>query len=735
MSRYAKLIINNREADAFSIQDIPINLKSRISNLEGDPAGNFTRSTLTIPATKNNKSILDGVLDFVPFRIDVNGETRLSGLLQVKGGAVSNDCYNCVLASFEVALFGGNSDWFLQLRSCTLDQLTTETVIFDETPIDDGLNADPATDNSGFCFIKWHEWQNSRQVTESAQGGGQLRQLESPSYFESTPFLFILPLVVEAFRKVGYQIQSNFLNSDFFKRLLLPVPLPDKMPEIYNELYLNIDVQISAGFITPILGSVFLNMPLDQINTAPANNPGAWDTILFKYTAPEDGFYELTIIGGFTQPEINTGATFVSGVKINGIIKGGPTDVQIKFGTGFTGPTPTIPYPTGLLSDSQVYQLNKGDTVEVIYFTYAGAVRQVGIDSFQFLINGEAQRGPGLLIDFSTLLTKFDALPMLKDLAIKYKLGFETNTDTKTVLIEPLDPYTYTQQTPTPVNETREGYYFINNPEDLSKKIDFSRKVEHKIPVLDGFFNFSYLSDDEETIRFIEEGNKIVLYEAIFNSPNGSDKNKTKEVKTDFFAKTLHVRDNLTRYPDTPIQPQFPLIYPVNYVLDPTATPDEANYDVSPRILYWAGQRGGLDGFMEIFENPGVAQPVPAAFMVNYNDVSGLDPSLSFSAEKVNGLTVPGLVERFHKHCLSRLKQREQKKAFICSNSIDRDNFTFRNRVLIGGKRYIVFEVESVNPLQNTPDRFLLVRDEFADQACVDLIENSNVRGVVSLFT
>ena len=726
MSRYAKLIINGIEADAFSLEQTPLNLKERISNPDGEPAGSFTRATIKIPATKNNKAILEDELGFLPFRIEVNGATRLSGFLQVKKKEIITNCYECITASYDVALQGGNSDWFLALRSCKLSDLTDETVIFDAAPIAAGFNADPDLINYGFFFMKFKEWENSRIVTEpNPQGGVFTRQLESPSYEEATPFLFIKPLVIAAFNKVGYKVESEFFDTDFFKRLYMPTPLPNKMPQAYNDNYLNLRGEKEILEITPATPNFFL-FPFDMV-TEPPLSPGAWDGVLYEYTAPEAGFYEVET-GATFGPEVgNFQFIYTQVITLNGA-GGAPQEGGFGAGALFVSTT----FPTNeTKSGSFVFQVNKGDVIAVQVI--AQTTVNFSIINSYVKINAEATRKIGLNIAFDTLVSKYDFLPLLKDLTTIFKLGFDTNGDSKTVLIEPLDPYLLTDR-PTSLSESKRGYYSIADYIDYSQKIDFSRKIDNKINTLDGFFNFLYLSDDDPTTKAREENERFKIYEAIFNSPNGSDKNKTKTVKTEFFAKSIHTTDNLTRYPDTDINPQFVLSYPFDYVFNPTATANDADYDISPRILYFGGQRGGLDGYIEINENQGVAVEFPAGFMVNYNDVSGLDPNLSFAAETINGVLVPGIVERFHIHCISRLVQREQKKASVCLTSIERDNFTFRTKGIINGKRFVIESVESVNPLQNTPDVFLFILDEFADQKIIDEIQNSNLIGLFSIF-
>jgi hypothetical protein len=730
MSNYAKLIVSGQEVHVFDVQELPINLKKRISNLDGDAAGSFTRSNLTVPATKNNKAILSDEFDFLPFRIDINGATKLSGLLQVDAENLTDDCYNCVVLSYDLSLRGGNSDWLLPLKDCTLDELTNVTEIFGTTEIQTGFDADPDTVENGFIFFKWKEWRHSRRVSETLATPPPVnRQLESPSYEEATPFLFIKPLFEAMFNLQGYTIISNFLNTNFFKRLIMPVPLPDKLPQEYSEAFLNFEASRSVLNV-PIQPVIFGVFPYDTVDKLPPQNPTAWDGIAYEYTCKEAGFYEVEF-GHTFGPQTGTfNFAYIAATSINGaIIPPSQGGAAIGDGDLFS---PSL-FPTGeTQTTSTVFQLDAGDVIRIETIIEADTPFDM-LNNF-VRITGEATRTLGLEIDFKTLISKYNCLPLLKDLQKMFKLVFDTNNESKTVTIEPADLYRYTEQYPTPINGTQPGYYSITDFKDYTQKIDRSKPPKNKRVKLEGFYNYNYLSDDEETTKYVEEGQKLAIYEALYNSPAGSDKGKTKKIETEFFAKTLHIRDNLARYPETDINPQFPSSYPQNYVLDPTAGDSDAEYDISPRILFFAGQRDGLDGYIEIYENQGVPEPLPAAFMVNYNDVSGLDPSLSWAAERIGNNLVPGLVERFHLQCIARDIQRERKTANVLTNSIDEDNFTFRQKALIGDKKYIIQEIESVNVLQGVTDKFLFVRDGYATEELKDNIDNTLLSGVVSLF-
>lgn len=709
---------------------LPLNIKNRVTNADGEPAGSFTRSVLSLPATKRNNSILDGVLDFLPFRIEINGAPKLAGLLQVKAIRARSNCYGCAPEFYEVALFGGNTNLFKLLQGIKLKDVSEAILEFDAAPILAGFNADPNTENAGFCLIKWHEWQNSKKVSEpDINGNPQKRPLEMPSYYEATPFLFIKPLIIAAFDSIGYTIQSAFFDTDYFSRLIMPVPLPPKLPAEYSEAYLNFEARINAPFVTVAGVPPFLAyMPLDNIIKLPSKNPAAWNPVLYEYTVPETGFYEIELGATFIQPELNPpDSDFLAGIQVNGVLFGNANDVYIWFGDAFT--VSPRPYPTGLVKDSRVYKFNKGDIIKCFYFLFTPPV---GVDSFYMRITGEAELAQGVSLDLSTMI-KGDFIDLFKDIQILHNLIIDTNADTKTAIIEPADNYLNTSAYPIQTSENKNGFYSLTEAVDYTRKIDYTKDVELVINDLAGFTFYEYLSDDDDTTKERENAAELPIYGARFDADNGADKGKRDEIKTEFFAKTIHARDVLARYPNTAILPQFPLIYPQNYLDNPTALPSDANKDVTPRLLWFGGQRGGIDGYIMINENQGTPTETPAAFMVNYNDVTGLDASLAWSNEVINGEPVAGLVERFYLHSLKRKLLRTSKAAAVLQSSIDRDLFTFRKKAIINDRRYIVAEVDILNPLTSEPDKFLFILDDYASEADAAKVASSIVAGVVQL--
>ena len=58
----------------------------------------------------------------------------------------------------------------------------------------------------------WKEWNNFVGGTHYA-----------PSLFESTPGLYLRPLIIEAFNSIGYTVISDFFDTDLFSKLVIGI--------------------------------------------------------------------------------------------------------------------------------------------------------------------------------------------------------------------------------------------------------------------------------------------------------------------------------------------------------------------------------------------------------------------------------------------------------------------------------------------------------------------------------
>jgi len=712
---YTKLFIDNKEVDLYKAEELPLNITKRVNSLDGEVQGDFSRASVTVPASKTNKAILGDTRAFKPFRIEVDGQPSFDGIARVRRGNTYAQSYADIKETYEINLVSNNSSWFSLLGDSFLSEFTDLVVNYDEAEILLGFVSDPDTIDYGFTFIKLKEWENST--------GAPPNLLYQPSLYESSPLLFVKPLIVEAFNSIGFTVESEFFDTDYGKKLTMDAILPEKMPEAYNEKYLNCQVSASAPVVYP--SGTSTTTIFDTLDKVPPSNPTVFDLVTGTYTCPLDGYYELILELEFPLTPVPTGPaySFGSGCTLNAANIGGYGNISFIFPD----------YPAGQRQAvSYIVQANAGDTIQV-GLIWAFASSSITVDSARLTINAEAITTQGMPIDFKYLLTSYKFRDFLKGLNCMHNFTYETDQARRVVTIEPKD--LHLNQTRTPLtSELKEGFYTATQ-KDYSQLIDKSKKGSFSFPEMPGEFVYKYFTDDDETINWLEGINDVGIYEARFKMGSGADTSSIQTKEVPFFAITIHLLDYLARYPDTLVPPQFPLIYPQNEVLDPTAT--EAKTSIAPRIFYFAGQRADSygDGQLEIFEFPGVPAANPVAFMVNYNDTTGLDPNLSFSNETVSGVESIGLLQKFYLHELARNNLGKLKGNYIKFNSIDFLNFTFRTKAFIDGQRYIVQKLEGYNPLIDAPTSFSFWQDVYPSEDDVNNIENSSINGVVTTFS
>ena len=84
MNNYTKLFIDNSQIDLFKSEDLPLNVTKRVNNIEGEIQGDYSRASVSVPATKNNINILGNTKNFKPFRIETDGAPAFFGTAQIK---------------------------------------------------------------------------------------------------------------------------------------------------------------------------------------------------------------------------------------------------------------------------------------------------------------------------------------------------------------------------------------------------------------------------------------------------------------------------------------------------------------------------------------------------------------------------------------------------------------------------------------------------------------------------
>ena len=218
--------------------DLPLAMNFQvkdINNLDENTAS-FTK-TFDIPATRNNNRVLeecfsDNLIDYQKFvgdqikcRVKVNGLTVLVGSFQVTSTIGKEK-----IEAYTVTILGDANNWTSQFEKPMCD--TMWDMDNDKWNDDDNgtghyifsshlwkLINDNVTncDDYNWCMpvICWGEYSHY-------QGSGA-NQRAKMWLEDNTPSIFIKPLVEKYFNELGYRLESNFFNTDYFKKLCFPL--------------------------------------------------------------------------------------------------------------------------------------------------------------------------------------------------------------------------------------------------------------------------------------------------------------------------------------------------------------------------------------------------------------------------------------------------------------------------------------------------------------------------------
>jgi hypothetical protein len=694
-----KVLIDNKQVDLPTDQFI-LNMTYSLKDKNGIAINTGSRSeySFEFPATNNNNLIFSRFWDiaentsnkqiFLDAYIEVNGMAFFQGKCQLTGVDIRPDLYYWQGKTYKVAFYGNNVDWTVQVGNKFLYQYDYGTHTYNDSNIYLGLaNIYSIFTSYKYILIKWKDWAVAGQV----------------DIFEFTPALFIRSIVDRIFADINYSVQSNFFNTEFFKRLVLPVPLQDKIydPQ-YGLDYLNIDVSDIVLNTTTAFVGVYIFPTQNYIPPLAVPNP--YNNINGIYTVPVTGYYLLSGIGTISNITITGQMQF--GFSING------NPVGTLYGTGGLTADTTI---TG----EEVHYLAAGDTVEMGVAILMGA----GFIDYEIRMNitGEAIVQSGLTVDFRYFINKtWNALDFIKGLAHAFNLTFQTDVNNRTVTIEPADTYLYQVNNPSTTN-LQSGFYGTTTI-DKTQNVDLDKEGEifsvSEIPN-QLILSWQYDSNDP-TLDAINAGAGLDLMQAQFNFPANRFQSGQDVIENPFFSATLCVSDSSIRDPASTLDVIIPQIWSANYLTQPTST--EANYDILPRILYSDQNFLNYNGSVQIYSP--VLQPtapnllltaLPSAWMIDYNNSAGNSMSLSFGNETVNGFVIKGLLERFYLYEFIRQQSGKQVECYVFWDIVEIFNLDFRKLVKIHGDNFILQEVNSFNVALNRSTKTYLLNNYLGD--------------------
>ena len=698
-----KLYIGGQEVD-LNQEDVNVTIDYSIENIElGNISGAHSKRNVTLPATKTNVNIFQNITDpgaiitnaykLLSARLEADGVPILTGKARLEGADLQAINSGFLASNFKVSLIGNNADWFADVGNTLVRSLGWDDIEVSATTVKTNYN--PTTAEHCFILMKWKAWENEDYITNN----------------EMTPAIFIWQILEKAFRTKGYTLNSIF-KTDPFNRLIIPMGL--NLGADYLKDFVNLKASIpSPSLIDNITNPSPVLITFTDETTSPNFDTGN------NYSS---GIYTVPITATYTlKAELNIGnsiiipdplAELLVGWEINGTFAEGE---DLSQETNFNDSV-SIEFLTDLV---------EGDTVKfVVKHSNVGFL--MGLNGSIEITGSKAIFESGRTFDLQYVIPiSWYVRDIISDLTTIFNLAWETDVLNKKVYAYPKDDYTirYRANSTGAISLTTfDGFFTGSNKYDLNTRdIDGS-----EFEILDGYKSSQVLAwaTDDDTTNKEEERRGVNIYSGGYNFPTDRFENGVEFIYTKFFAKTIHISDVAITSGGV-YGAQIPLVFGDDYN---TVTDAEPNYNLAPRLLYYAGRRSGLDGYVRLYDENSSASSAfdfPAAFMVNYNDPSGGDFNLSFSDEVTNYSNVmQGIFKTFHLQSYKRIELGKVYTTFAKWKPKDITQLSFRRKGIIGSSNFIIQNLE-YNPKSNSPAKTVLLYDEKPNVTDLSKVSNT----------
>jgi hypothetical protein len=588
--------------------------------------------------------------------------------------------------SYKVAFYGNNADWSTRIGDLLIKDLTFTPHVYSYTDNYLAWYYEYPTSDFKYLPLKLKDWAVFGEVD---------------ALLDSHPALFIVDVITKTFATVGYTLNSFFFTTDFFKRLIMPVPILNRRitdPQ-YGADYINVSLE-EPGTNANVGGYSYIFPNYTQPNLATPYNSATG-----LYTVPFTGYYEINIYGAVQS----TIGTWISNffVSINGAIT--PPGGQ---GLALSGLFPAVGNVQGNYT-YPVFFLNAGDTLGLAYGQ--SSTDPSTIFSFGMNIVGEAELIDGTQLDLKYVIDpSLKAIDLIRGIAHAFNLVFETNEGSRTVQIEPADQFLLQSREPDG-SDLEDGFYEDPKLGEFSPYVDISKGGE----LVSDTKQLSQLrlkwKDDsnDPTVEALNLNANLGILEARYNFPASRFKVGETVVENPFFAPTLVIADNEVQDASTLKTPMIPIIWAVNYL--ETSTSAETVTQILPRLLvsdptlsFAAFPNGTINVYDGAATN---TQANPLNYMIDYNDTVGFQTSLSFGDVTVNGFSTSGLLKRFYLSEMVRKKGGKYLELFILWDVLMIQNLTFRNKILINNNTYILQEINTFDVAKNQSTKTYFVLD------------------------
>lgn len=543
-----EIVVNNESLDLLKNEVISLTISVNDIGDISQTKGDYT-NTFKVPATSRNLGIIGYVNDVNTN--DSNTTEYLQAKLKENGatfreGFVSIDEYDEDREEISITFYGGNVSWFDVMKE--KDLRDTDISEYDHTyNITDITNSFTATEGYIYPLV------NNGRITTSSNYFTDI--------YDWTPAVYVHTVVNNMFRDIGYKLSGSFINSDIYKRLILPYSYKELRFFNYNDISVRLfdaendtTLQTWSGFSPG--DEVKLDMPI----VVSGNEAGFYNTSTSTYTIDFGG--TVNIIG-----EIEVDTDISNYTDYDFVVKKGGVDLFVV--PLYTGVGRPVPY---FILDQENISVSNTNTLE-LYLRYdAGApvtAATVTINRARLSVTKIKNTVEGSRVYVSGTLPDMKQADLMSSLFNMFGLVVQEDRAKREIEI----------------NFFSDIKKNISIADDWSDKLDLSvkPKLEYQ-KALSGYgkknyFRYKENSSDAANVNYLEannisKGDGYFVLENDIVSPE-------KEVFTSQFSATMMVKSFID-VAVTGSGGQIPWIQRYSDSSQPLGDPD---VDPSPRIL------------------------------------------------------------------------------------------------------------------------------------------------------
>lgn len=711
--KYVYVEIDNQKIELEEIDALPISLNYQIEDPESFQQKKGTESFgINIPATLINDKIFNtyhnpSIEDLTTGQIFKNHRAcRIMGNgieLLVGKAFLKEATHTTKPLNYKIDCYGGNADWMIDLKESTMYEVFKDaSFIFSKANIEASWGYTGSDPNLFYCFapVKYATWLDSIAKNDNNFDLNSMK-----------PSLSLYWSLFRGFKLAGYRIQSDFFDTQFFRRLLMPwtwgnfLDVSGEKYDIHKFRAIGTDTFYHGlglpAILTPVAIPVFatndfIDGGFDNNNTVingdyqyfPLNNY----EMQWKYNTPHYGPLEVTLSVFLDMHLLVTNNSnadvWVYWYKNGSLVHTDhPGHVQ--------APYITIGGATEQQEITETYHtmnVNPNDEVSarvfIRKFISKTGQSEIVIKMAQFQLEYfRIPLGGSVIFDGFQSFKKYKFLDLLRGTLDTFNLSITTDNTNKIVYMEP-------------THDSKYAKGFFNNDfidwdakQDLSKESSLELFSDYDREVI-----FKYKNDDADGIfKLIKDRHQNDLGAGKYVFPNRFKAGK-KEFENRFFSACMHF-DADQFLTITGIAPQFPVIVPENIS---NTSRSEAQNTFSPKLCFYKGVVSGVGGWK--FDGTDLTT-LPFMFAVNYKTGGEEDPILSYSDEKIGApgseVLGMGLLKRFFWQRLATMRNGQFYTSYFMLNNNDAARPLHREHKIIKGQKWELVSIADFRPLQS----------------------------------